>query len=207
MADNIRRPHFANPPVVEVACGVQFDGLEEWRTPHYGQFWSTIQNDYPETEDHPPLALLRLDPAPAVFEPKLSLLPPLRRVFFINRAGNFLIQVQQNRLYNNWRKVNDSDEYPRFDAAYQRFTSTWAQFEEFLSKSNLPSPRRDVWELTYINHILDSQAHFPRDVWDYLNFYERSPQATTAMEAIGMTIQFSWPLTDNMGTLLLDVKH
>lgn len=206
MPDSLRRPHFAKPPIVEVACGIQFEGLEQWRTPHYGQFWTKIQPDYSDTEDHPPLARVRLDPAPA-FEPQWSPLPPLRRVFFIRPPGNFLIQLQQNRLLHNWRKVADADEYPRFDMAFERFMWSWGQFNEFLSSVNLPCPKPEIWELTYINHIVDKDARFPRDVWEYLGFYERSPEATTAMVASGMTIQFIWPLADQLGTLSLDVKH
>jgi uncharacterized protein (TIGR04255 family) len=206
MPASLRRPHFSKPPVVEVACGVQFEGLEQWRTPHYGQFWTKIQQEYSDSEDHPPLARVRLDPAP-VFEPHWSPLPPLRRVFLIKPPGNFLIQLQQNRLLHNWRKVTDGDEYPRFDAAFEKFTWSWERFNEFLSSVNLPSPKPEIWELTYINHIVEKDARFPKDVWEYLAFYERSPEATTAMAASAMTIQFAWPLPDQMGTLSLDVKH
>jgi uncharacterized protein (TIGR04255 family) len=206
MSASLRRPHFARPPVVEVACGIQFAGLEQWRTPHYGQFWAKIQQDYSETEDHPPLARVQLDATP-VFEAQLSPLPPLRRVFFIKPPGNFLIQVQQNRLLHNWRKVLDGDEYPRFDAAFEKFIWSWERFNEFLSSANLPSPKPEIWELTYINHIVENDARFPRDVWDYLSFYERSPKASAATEAAAMSIQFAWPLPDQMGTLMFDVKH
>src|ERR1039457_1021573 len=203
MSDSLRRPHFAKPPVVEVACGVQFEGLEQWRTPHYGQFWAEIKQDYFDTEDHQPLARVRLDPVP-VFEPHWSPVPPLRRVFFIKPPGNFLIQLQQNRLLHNWRKVSDGDEYPRFDAAFERFIWAWERFNEFLPSVSLPSPKPEIWELTYINHIVEKDARFPRDVWEYLGFYERSPEATTAMAASSMTIQLAWPLPATMGTLSLD---
>jgi hypothetical protein len=147
MPDSLRRPHFAKPPIVEVACGIQFEGLERWRTPHYGQFWTKIQPDYSDTEDHPPLARVRLDPAPA-FEPQVwSPLPPLRRVFFIRPPGNFLIQLQQNRLLHNWRKVADADEYPRFDVAFERFMWTVpSQMNSFFSRSGRPAGRCGIPE-------------------------------------------------------------
>lgn len=197
MSDDLRRPHFARPPVVEVACGIQFEGLEQWRTAHYGKFWSRLK-EYSDTEDHPPLIRLRLDPA-QVFEPFWYPLPPLRRVLFISPPGNFLIQIQQNRLFHNWRKVADADEYPRFDAAFEKFNWSWSQFKDFLSSVNMPSPKPESWELTYINHIMDEGAQFPRDVWEYLSFYERSPEAVTQMAASGIAIQFAWPLVDHLG--------
>lgn len=206
MSDNLRRPHFRRPPVVEVACGVQFGPLDEWRTSHYGQFWSSIEEEYSQTEDQPPLARLHLDPSP-VFEPRFSPLPPLRRVFYVKPPGNFLIQVQQNRFLHNWRQITDSDEYPRFDSAFEKFVGSWQRFNEFLSAKKLPKPVPEIWELTYINHITDSGAIFPRDVWEYLAFYEKSPEATTAMQASAMAIKFAWPLPQDRGSLMLDVQH
>ncbi len=191
---------------MEVVCGVQFEDLDGWHTPHYGQFWSRIADEYSRFEDHPPLPRLRLDPTPPA-QPQLSALPPLRRVFFVSPPGNFLIQVQHNRFLHNWRKVTDEDGYPRYDAAYQRFVRCWQEFKRFLSDVQLREPKPEIFELTYINHIMAEGATFPRDVWDFLGFYERSPEATTAMEASGMMMQFTWPLPDGMGALSLDVKH
>jgi uncharacterized protein (TIGR04255 family) len=140
-------------------------------------------------------------------EPQLTILPPLRRVFFVKHPGNFLIQVQQNRFLHNWRKVGDDDEYPRYDVAYDRFRNYWQAFKMFLSNVGLPEPKPKVWELTYINHIMAPNAKFPRDMWDFLSFYERSPQATTPMDASSMMMQFGWPLPNDSGKLSLDVKH
>jgi uncharacterized protein (TIGR04255 family) len=206
MPDSIRRPHFARPPVIEVACGVQFEELEQWRTTHYGQFGTAIRDAYPETEDHPPLARVRLE-APTTFGPLWVSLPPLRRVFFISPPGNFLIQLQPNRLLHNWRKVAEGDEYPRFDAAFEKFAWTWEQFNRYLSVAGLPRPKAEIWELTYINHIVGEDARFPQKMWDYLGFYGTHPEATTSKEASSMAMQIAWPIPDGMGTLLLDVKH
>jgi len=200
------RPHFERPPVMEVVCGVQFQELDGWQTPHYGQFWSRIADQYSNFEDQPPLPMLRLEPTPLP-EPGLLKLPPLRRVFFVQPPGNFLIQLQQNRFLHNWRKVREEDEYPRYDTAYQRFAEYWQVFKSFLSEVGLPEPKPEIFELTYINHIMAEGAAFPRDVGDFLGFYEKSPEATTAMEASRMMMQFIWPLRSAMGTLALDVKH
>ena len=189
-----------------MVCGVQFGVMEEWRTSSFGQFWSTIREQYSQTEDHPPLPRLQLDSAP-VFEPRFSPLPPFRRVFFIEPPGNFLIQLQPNRLLHNWRKISDGDEYPRFDAAFEKFLWSWQRLSDFLPAGGLPIPIPDVWELTYINHIRSTGARFPRDVWDYLSFYEKSPQAITTMAASFMKLQFAWPLANSQGTLSLDVQH
>lgn len=206
MSETERRPHFDRPPVIEVVCGIQFEALEGWQTPHYGQFGRLLAEEYPEFEDRSPLPTLRLEPAPGG-QPQVFPLPPLRRVFFVKPPGNFLIQLQENRFLHNWRKVRDEDEYPRYDAAYDRFVRYWQEFRQFLVDVHLPAPRPEIFELTYINHIMAEGAAFPRDVWTFLGFYEKRPEATTAMEATGMMMHLMWPLPKGMGNLTLDVKH
>jgi uncharacterized protein (TIGR04255 family) len=94
-------PEYSDPPVNEVVCGVQFDALTTFKSSHYGRFWDRVREQYPITEDHPTLALIgEAPPDPVIFD-----LPPLRRVFYIESAGNYLIQLQQTRFLTNWRKV------------------------------------------------------------------------------------------------------
>jgi uncharacterized protein (TIGR04255 family) len=138
---------------------------------------------------------------------QIPLLPPLRRVFFIEPPGNFLIQVQPYRFLYNWRRAQDSDRYPRFDAPYKRFVREWDRFQAFVAEADLGQPKPDIFELTYINHISDPGVSFPRDVWNYLAFYGTTPQATTARDATGLALQVTWPLPDHLGTLVLDMKH
>ena len=199
-------PSFESPPVSEVVCGVQFSDLEGWSTVHFGGFWSDVSDRYPKSEDHPPVARVSLDTLPE-FQPQFSILPPLRRVFFVDQVGNYLIQVQNNRLLHNWRKVKDDDIYPRFPVAYSKFKSAWLDFNRFLDSAKLAPPKLDFYELTYVNHITEQGAEFPRDIWEFLGFYEKSPNAITAMDASGMAMQFIWPLEGKSGSLTLDVKH
>ncbi len=201
------RPDFLNPPVIEVVCGIQFEGLDDWKTPHYGLYWERIRAEYPDCEDHPPLPRLRLDPTRGDETLQIPHLLPLRRVFFIKPPGNFLIQLQPRRFLYNWRKVQDSDAYPRFDAPYEGFVKEWNRFRKFVDESELHQPQPDIFELTYINHIFDQGVSFPRDVWKYLGFYGTTPQATTARDATGLALQVIWPLPDSLGTLVLDLKH
>ena len=201
------RPDFLNPPVIEVVCGIQFEGLDDWKTPHYGLYWERVRNEYPDCEDHPPLPPLRLETQRADEAIQIPLLPPFRRVFFVKPPGNFLIQLQPYRFLYNWRKVQDSDEYPRFDAPYAEFVKEWIRFRKFVDELDLHQPQPDIFELTYINHIFGQGVSFPRDVWKYLSFYGTTPQATTARDATGLALQVIWPLPDSLGTLVLDMKH
>jgi len=185
-----QRPHYRRPPVQEVVCGVQFSGAEGWGTPHVGRFWQEVETEYPRFEDQLPLAPMRLDTAPSP-EPQFVAMPPLRRVFYIQPTGSFLIQLQENRLLHNWRKMGEEDEYPRYEKAYERFVSAWRRFETFLQKVSLPPAHAEIFELAYVNHITRDGAKFPRDVWDFLAIYESTPKATTAKESSTIAMHFA----------------
>jgi len=115
-------PDFENPPLVEVALSVQFEPIEQMRTPQIGFLWAEFRDRFPVTQEHPPV-----DPVIERFgiartgapEVRLQMLesPPLPRVWFVNPTGTELIQVQNDRFIHNWRKVDDGDKYPRSDGS------------------------------------------------------------------------------------------
>lgn len=39
MEPGVELPHFEAPPVAEVVCGIQFDPLLKFQSPHFGAFW------------------------------------------------------------------------------------------------------------------------------------------------------------------------
>ncbi len=67
-------PDYDNPPLTELAVGVQFQSLNGWQTKHVGEFWVEIAKEFPITEDQTPI--FEFDGAPR-FE--IRQLPPLRR--------------------------------------------------------------------------------------------------------------------------------
>ena len=206
MASSGTGPHYKYPPVIEVVCGIQFSGMEEWRTPHFGSFWEQIRAEYPEFEDRAPLDRIQLESGGSV-GPQIFPLPPLRRVFFIQPPGNFLIQLQQSRILYNWRKVTPQDEYPRYETAYPRFLKSWEALKGFAASSGLSEPQAEIFELTYINHITKDGATFPRDAWDFLAFYGGPPSAAVAGDSSSIAMNFSWHLPKEMGSLVFDLRH
>jgi uncharacterized protein (TIGR04255 family) len=201
-------PTFENPPVVEVVCGVQYGGGERWRTVHFGSFWERVRSVYSVIEDHMPLDRMRFGKVQSQ-DLKLSLLPvpPLRRVFFIQPPGNFLIQLQPNRIVHNWRKLKGTDEYPRYPLAYEKFRGAWEDLRQFARSYDLGELEPEGYELTYINHVNNDGARFPRDLWNFLSFYQSAPVANTVKENAHVAMQFGWSLPDGLGTLTFDLKH
>jgi len=152
-------PDYDNPPVTEVVFGIQFNRLENLKAPHTGILWEKLdRNKYPECKEMPPIVhtieSFELIPSqtPSVTIEAFGN-PPLPRLFFINEIKNHLIQVQQDRFHQNWRRLKSDDKYPRYVTLYPKFTESWELFKSFVKELNLGIVKPDQYELTYVNHI------------------------------------------------------
>ena len=93
---NLPMPEFDNPPVVEVACSIQFTALTSFQTPYAGFLWQEFRDKYPKFEEKPPLPhVVEKFPEPTrpTFQAGFSELPPPRRVFFLTEDGRDVIQI------------------------------------------------------------------------------------------------------------------
>jgi uncharacterized protein (TIGR04255 family) len=152
-------PDFENPPLTEVALSVQFEPLEQLRTPQIGLLWAEFRSRFPVTEEHAPLEPVIEKfgiPRASVPEVRLQMLetPPVPRVWFLNQPGTELIQVQQDRFIHNWRKVGEGDKYPRYEPIRDTFRSELATFQAVLARENLGQIVPNQCEVTYVNHIV-----------------------------------------------------
>jgi len=156
-------PDYHNPPINEVVFGIQFKQLD-LKSPHVGFFWEKLtKEEYPEFKEMPTLPHIveafgssNIQPLPFSVESFDS--PPLPRLFFINRVKNHLIQIQQDRFLQNWRKLKNEDNYPRYDNLFPQFATSWELFNSFVKEQNLGTLEPDQYELTYVNHIPRGEA-------------------------------------------------
>lgn len=118
-------PHYKQPPIIEVACGLTFDPLESLLVPHYGMFWERIKKDFPDCEHAPHLGEL----PPAMTSTEF----PLPRVWFINSADDNVIQLQRDRFFFNWRRSAPVEKYPRYEFVIKSFREYLTEFSRFLS--------------------------------------------------------------------------
>ena len=104
-------PDYDNPPVTEVVFGIQFNKLENLKAPHTGILWEKLgRKRYPECKEMPPIAHIiesfdRIPPQSSHITIEGFRYPPLPRLFFIKEIKNHLIQVQQDRCHQNWRRL------------------------------------------------------------------------------------------------------
>jgi uncharacterized protein (TIGR04255 family) len=159
-------PDYERPPIDEVAIGVQFVmPIAGFADAHAGVFWQTVISEYPKVEPQP-----RVESPPEVLDQPAGTIPlpfPLftaphgARTFLISEDDAYLLQIQNNRFYRNWRRRDEA--YPHFDELEHAFRSCYASFSEFVSAEGLSQPVVRQIDVTYINWITDlTTAEFLR---------------------------------------------
>lgn len=141
-------PDYENPPVQEVACGIEFKHLQGFKASHIGIFWQKIRDQFPNCEHAYPLGFPQKPPVSAG-----DFIFPLPRLWFINKSRNGLVQLQNDRFYYNWRRMQTEEPYPRYSSVIKEFKNNLQIFEEFLAEEKLGTLDLEGLELTYINHI------------------------------------------------------
>ena len=205
-------PDYESPPVIEVVIGAQFTPIPGFLPTHQGLFWQLVRDEYPRVEAVPPLI-----PTHENFEPSMVDEPrqvefhsaaPIPRLFLIDTTDSWLIQLQPDRLLQNWRKVGATDSYPRYLAVRNRFDSALATLQNFCITENLPPPVIDQLETTYINHIpvgtnsitVENTCNvFPDFTWQSRARFLPPP------ESVGWKMTFVMP--NRLGRLYVSVRR
>ena len=196
------QPSFEKPPVCEVVHGVTFKLLEGFSAIHVGLLWANFKSDFPAFQEHPPLVSAIEDPKQ--IEITISNTPPLPRTWFISEDERFVLQIQQDRFLQNWRRKADDDVYPSFEQLIELFESRYAGFNDFLAAAGLPAPEPSSFELTYVNQIpFDTAtdtigAVFPDFVWRGESRFLPAPKS--------FNYRASFALPDAQGSLQVHIR-
>ncbi|CAB1078382.1 hypothetical protein D1AOALGA4SA_6124 [Olavius algarvensis Delta 1 endosymbiont] len=192
-------PDYKKPPVIEVVCGISFETIEKFRGPHLGLFWQKVRNKFPLCEH-----AQRLELPPPEFDLK-NYLP---RTWFINEDKNMLIQLQNNKFFFNWRRIQQEEAYPRYKTIIIAFKTNLGIFNKFLEEENLGSVNPIKCELTYINHIPKGEG------WDSLGdisgvFRDLAWSSSERFlnPPIGFGGQVLFALPDDNGRLNVTLQH
>lgn len=154
-------PCFDDPPLQEVAISVQFEPLQRLVVPEIGRLWQHYEKKgYQHVEQHPPIepAIERLGVRKRfMHRAELRLVdgPMLPRVWFLSDDKRELIQIQQDRFGRNWRKVEEGDDYPRYDDHIRgEFLGDFEDFLGFVTDSGIGAVAPTQCEVTYVNLIV-----------------------------------------------------
>lgn len=151
-------PDFDSPPVIETSVGVQFDGLDRYQSLAAASFWDRVRTTYPRLEEHPPI-----DPqfetfgpsSPGLVQTRLQFVegPIKPRFFFVNEGKDELIQLQEDRLFYNWRAVPGGEMYPRYPHLRAMLEANLNTLAEWVKAESLGSISPTQCEVLYVNRI------------------------------------------------------
>lgn len=116
--------------------------------PLFGAFRDRVKADYPGVHHAVPIvdvnAEMPLDAHTGA---------PLPRVWFTSADGGLLLQLQQDRVYSNWRQFAGGQEYPRFPEISDRFFVSFNALNDVLLQETGIGLTVVRHEVTYVNVI------------------------------------------------------
>lgn len=162
-------PVFENPPVVEVALGIQFKELVGFNSTHFGLYFERIRSRFPIAEEQP-----RIDPIDERF-PRAVPLPRLQfqigsrpnRMWFKDSIdGSRLLQLQPDRFNFNWRKPNDEAPYRPYVESRSSCLEEFECFCRFCAEEGLSPVVPEICEVVYINHLFPALGESGIDLFE-----------------------------------------
>jgi uncharacterized protein (TIGR04255 family) len=202
---------FENPPVVEVVCSVIFKPLTAFLTPHIGLLWEKYKSDYPDCREFAPLdqGIDMFADFPPQIKIEIANVPPLPRVWFMQRQGSGIVQVQRDRFLYNWKKVSEHDEYPRYHQVKLAFAGRFSDFRNFVTQNELGTVDPLQFEMTYINHLFQGEG------WQSLedigkvfpDFMFRTPGERFLPVPFGVNWHTSFLLPERNGRLHVMIRY
>lgn len=164
-------PDFSRPPIDEVVISLPFIVMPQLSDAIIGLFWLKVRDTFPRTDTVPRIDLqieeFSSDPSSPVGRPP-HILPefvqavPGARTWFISENDVLVLQVQNGRFTQNWRRRGE-DPYPRFELLMESFWTYYGKFCELLIEEGVPQPLVQQVELNYVNWITDlTMASFLR---------------------------------------------
>ncbi|MTE01680.1 TIGR04255 family protein [Paracoccus sp. YIM 132242] len=154
-------PDFQDPPVDEVVLGIQFESPAAYTSIFAGQIWELYRAEFPKVMEVP-----RLEPQFEIFggnaAPGINFNfgpPPLRgRLWFLSEDESHLVQIQEDRLFLNWRKRPNGiteQPYPRYEQIAGSFRQSVKLLDDFFLKTFGKGLQITQAEAAYINSVLE----------------------------------------------------
>jgi uncharacterized protein (TIGR04255 family) len=140
-----------------VVIGVQFSRISNVEVV-VRNLWDSIRADFPNTSTRPRddrLIVEDLTPTrvPALIATAATNNPSQRHWLIGKDEETYLIQIQDDVFYFNWRKR--AGDYPRFDNLFPRFLQHFSAFAAKAEPENEITKWMQQVEVTYINWITD----------------------------------------------------
>ena len=147
-------PEFSNPPVTEVALGVQFRPVPQLRAIELATLREQWRAELPVAQEQPPLPPISEGQAVGTPPVLFRVGPPLlSRLWFLSEDGSRLVQIQLDRLIVNWRQADGDGVYPRYPAIRAMFADRASDLAGFIAERGFDALEITQVEVNYINSI------------------------------------------------------
>lgn len=139
---------------------LQLPGLNTVALVRLADIW---RDRYPKIQEHP--ALPPAAPGGQMFMLRVGNSAPPQRFWLLAENDSLLIQVQNDRLLLNWRKVKDDDPYPRYGRLRQDFSDVWSDFVRYITSADYGVFQPSLAEVSFFNRIpVSSASEVPRTI-------------------------------------------
>lgn len=202
-------PSFENPPVTEVAIGIEFAPIMWWGLQHFGLLWQEIREQYPKCVGHPaiPPSVENFEsPAP----PPLDAIgisfgndPSDARCWYSNDSEAELVQVQRNRFVRNWRRTLTNEAYPRYSPHLRpEFQKSLINFFDFVARQGEDIPFTQQVEVTYVNDFEEGREwNGLPDLRGVITLWSGNTSTGFLPSPYGMRVATSYQMPDERGRL------
>jgi uncharacterized protein (TIGR04255 family) len=199
-------PSFCNPPLHEMALGVQFSPIIGLDVFSLESLRSLYIDEFPLHEIQAPLEPVYEQFGTPVTTGSSIRFKPINqsdfipRCWFLSTSRDRLIQIQPDRFVHNWRKHAGGGEYPRYEAVKNSFGISLSKLIDYCSNKKLSAWIPNQCEVIYINHIISGEVwKLHSEVGKIMaNFSEIRPSLPSAqMEDIRLNERFVYFDRDN----------
>jgi uncharacterized protein (TIGR04255 family) len=164
----LAHPSFPNPTIQEAVCEIRFRRSAAWGASLFGEFYKSIQAEFPDLEPVTVMAVqLQIGPG-AVGQ---ALTPPQQMMRYKSAKGDALLQLAPDML-----TVNALPKYPGWDVMKERILSAWREASKVLNPEAITRIG-----LRYINRLDREMAGQRPGIWLKTNDY--IPQAILISES------------------------
>jgi len=205
-------PEYRTPPVSEVVLGVEFSPLTKWHLGHFGMLHEQVASEYPKFEVHP-IIRSSIEKFGSESWQQVSNFELLDvgevRCWYIAQDDSRLVQVQRDRFIVNWRKRNDAQPYPRYEAQIlPTFKREWSRYGDFLSQQGIEIPEVRQCEVTYVNDIPRGQGWDKfSDVMKLITPLREMQNGKFLPEPETLRATFTYVMPPDRGRLHVNIHH
>jgi uncharacterized protein (TIGR04255 family) len=210
-------PEYDSPPVVETVLSAQFARLASFTLAHAGWFWKSYL-------DETWTSVVETSRINDVFETfgdqrawtqqSIQLIPigqegATLRLQIARNDEERMIQVQDSRFIQNWRKRETG--YPSYRKLLPEFRKNFESFQKFASDAKFGTIDVNQWEITYVNLLYRGELwESPGDWQALLPWFGSPPKGLQGGQQVleGFANgEWRFVLGDNVGRLSVALSH